>query len=287
VSKIGRDGVLAGAMAAFIQWLARDLEGYRQQFRVDADNAESVFEASHRRNATAAAEMLATFQLWSKFALEMGCLEPTELDNLDHQLRAALQKIITAQVEQHAVTDPATRFPSLIRGMLLSGRIHLLNADSGLETPTVPENWGWRSQTIGLGEKSRIEWQPRGRCVGWVRQPTTQDDPMIYFEHSAIYPELTRYSNSVGDAIVRTPPTFWREIAAKRLIHTDVASNTVKRSIRGEKQRVIHITADCVAKILTGDGIENVGIAGTDGITALNTQLIESATDYWLEHFPT
>ncbi|MEY4530072.1 MAG: hypothetical protein RLZZ156_793 [Deinococcota bacterium] len=288
VSNIGRDGVLAGAMAAFVQWLARDLDGYRQQFRVDADNAESIFVASHRRNITAAAEVLATFQLWSKFALEMGCLEPVELDNLDRQLRATLQKIIAAQVEQHAVTDPATRFPSLIRGMLLSGRIHFRNADSGLETPTAPENWGWRSQTIGLGEQTRIKWEPRGRCVGWIRQQTTQDDPVIYFEPNAIYSELTRFSNSAGDAIVRTAPTLWREVAAKRLIYTDVKSYAVKRTIRGSKQRVLHVTPDCVLQILTGDSIENVGTDGTDGtdgIISSNTQLSESITDYWLEQF--
>ncbi len=286
VSKIGREGVLAGAMAAFIQWLARDLDGYRQQFEIEANNAESVFVASHRRNTTAASEMLATFQLWSKFALEMDCLEPVELDNLEHQLLTALQKIIAAQVEQHAVTDPATRFPSLIRGMLLSGRIHLLSADSGLETPTVPEHWGWRSQTIGLGEQSLIEWQPRGRCVGWVRQPTTQDDPNVYFDPNAVYAELIRYSVSVGDAIVRTPPTFWREIAAKRLIYTDVNSNTVKRTIRGDKHRVVHVTPDCVSQILTGDRAENTGTDGTHGTATLNTQLIETRTNYWLEQFP-
>lgn len=109
----------------------------------------------------------------------------------------------------------------------------------------------------------------------------------MYFESNAIYSELTRYSQTTGDAIVRTAPTFWREVAAKRLINPDVSSSTVKRKIRDTKRRVLQLSADCVTQIVTGDGFENAGIVGIDGITASNTQLIESNVDYWLERFPT
>ena len=61
-------GVFAGAMAAYIAWLATDLEGHRERFRRRRDELRQQVQAGHRRTAWMAGELGAALEMYLEFA---------------------------------------------------------------------------------------------------------------------------------------------------------------------------------------------------------------------------
>jgi hypothetical protein len=82
-SQLGRDGVLSQAMAAYIQWLACDLEKHRATHQASALEYQKQFAGVHGRTNAAAGELLATLQLWAAFALEQQHITSQEAHNLE------------------------------------------------------------------------------------------------------------------------------------------------------------------------------------------------------------
>jgi hypothetical protein len=262
LSSQARDGVLAHAMTAFIQWLASDLEQHREILRKTALEAQTRFTASHGRTSAAAGELLATLKLWQAFALERQFITRDESTALEAQVIEALNLTTKAQASHQEASDPAQRFPQLLRGLLFSGKAHLVSAELEQE-PNDPQTWGWREKTIGTGENQRTEWQAQGSRIGWVTTPKDNSEASVYLEPSAAFTALSRYAQESDEAIVRTQKTLWGELAAKGYVFSESGEsgqNTVKRSINGSRPRdqqsrprVLHLTSACIKAVLEGE----------------------------------
>jgi hypothetical protein len=256
LSKLAREGVFAHAMSAFLQWLATDLEQHRTTLKNAALEAQQRFSAAHGRTNAAAGELLATWQLWQAFALEHQHITQQEGQALEAKVFKALELSTKAQAAHQQDSDPTQRFALLLRGLLFSGKAHLCSAELEDE-PNEPHLWGWRQRNVGTGENQRSEWQAQGQRIGWVTTPRDNTPSAVYLEPSGAYSALCKYASDAEESITKTQRTYWGELGDKGLIFTEDGHTTVKKTVNGQRSRVLHLTQKCIQAVLEGENAPN------------------------------
>jgi hypothetical protein len=85
-------GLYAGAMSAYVYWLAQDFEGRVREFRAEAAGLrdELAGEGRHRRTPTMIGELIAGFGLFLRFAVEAGAIDGAGAASLRGRCRRAL-----------------------------------------------------------------------------------------------------------------------------------------------------------------------------------------------------
>jgi len=160
--KQAQQGVYARAMAAWVQYLARDWEGKRRQLQDRVEELREQWGAVHGRTATALARLMATAELFQEFAAKVG------VDWSRERVEAALKGVVAVQEEFQRLADPGERFVALLTD-LLSGRGDGLTCDRGKT-----HRGTLKSRPAGGGVGSR--WERGGGCrkgcllVGWTRR---------------------------------------------------------------------------------------------------------------------
>ena len=239
LSKQAREGEFSQALIAFIRWLAQ-IEQYRQRLNTLALEAQGRFTGTHGRTSMAAGELLGTMQLWQEFALEQGFISPVQAQNLETRAFQALSFVSQSQQEHQASSDPVQQFPMQLRALLFSGRAHLISTERGQNRPLEPELWGWQHNDLS-------GWQPKGARIGWVKDRNT-----VYLEPSATYAALSEFQSHQGLGMAKTQKTLWSELAERGYI-VKGDQNAVKRTVQGNKQRVLHLTSACLRAMFEGD----------------------------------
>jgi len=160
--RAGKEGHLAGAMGAFLCWIAGRYEELQQrlQMRSREIRSQGRGRAVHARLPGALAELQSGFELWLEFAWETGAIETAEQPELMRRCERALQELAALRTRYHQGSDPARRFVSLLNAALACGQGHV--ADRKGNTPESPEIWGWRRNPTGPGLV------PQGSRIGWV-----------------------------------------------------------------------------------------------------------------------
>jgi hypothetical protein len=210
----GSNGRLAGAMAAYLRWLASRLDKRRERVH-ELVRTWRHRSLSHRRAPEALGMLAAGLESLLDFALEVGALDQNARQSLLQDAETAFLDVGLVQGEHQRVADVVERFLCLLGAALASGDAHLANADADALPPkALPERWGWWPRTLtGNGEAGEHPLlEPQGRCIGWVRE---QD---VYLEPDAAYREVQRFATAQGEPLSVTPRTLWRRVAERGLL---------------------------------------------------------------------
>ncbi len=236
---------LATMTAGFVRWLAHNFaqvcEGLQpaiQQLRHDL-RAEGV----HARTPDALAQLGAGWQLWTRFARDSGAITQDDAESLWTRVWAALRQLGTSQEPYLIQENPVERFLDLLAGSVASGAVHVAGPSG--DEPDTPEAWGWRLRIIGSGDYTRQEWQPQGRCVGWL------DDTGLYLETTAAFHAVQQLGSVSGTNLTVTATTLWKRLdEAGLLASTEMESrNTrlVRRTFAGARRKALHLRADVLS----------------------------------------
>lgn len=222
-----RAGLYAAAMAAYIQWLAPQIESLREelpeQFAALRGAARREGACIHDRTASTVAALQIGLRLCLRFAVEVGAISHEERAEHEERGRAALVLAAYAQEQYHDDADPAEVFLRGLRDTLKAGGGHVLDAATEGEPENAPR-WGWRDS------------YPRGARIGWL------DGPDLLLDRDAAY----RAVQQQGAGVLLSQGALWKRLAASGLLASrDEARerNTVRRTVNGQRVEVLHLLA--------------------------------------------
>lgn len=233
------------AMAAFIQWLAKDLKKNRQAMKKLADETRDAnISVGHSRTPPTLGQLLAGVFEFLVFAAEIGAIEPQHANTLWNEAQDALTKLAESQQQYLTAADPTEHFLTTLRSILAIPAGHLKSRNGGI--PDTPTSLGW-NQTSNDGE------MPSFRCVGprlgWVDKP----HDMIYLDANVTYDTVRRHSR--GQITITKHTLFKRLREAGHL--TKVDDTRKRNTIRVTCE---HSTRQCLAmslsKVLQDEGVD-------------------------------
>jgi hypothetical protein len=235
-------GDYAAAMAGFIRWLAPQFDEIQANWkgRVAAARGDLIRNNSgyaHRRTPTLVAELLLGFELFLKFAAEIGAIDQDEKKQLLERCSTAISAVATEQAGHHEAADPCDRFTALLASILSSGRAHLTTLQGG-SPEDMKAACGWRPQHRP-GE-SYVEWEPQGRRIGWI------DGHDLYLDPDAAFAALRRLAEEQGEPFMVTKDTLHRRLKERRLLaSTDEVRKRVlvRRKVDIGRRAVLHLDA--------------------------------------------
>jgi len=105
--------------------------------------------------------------------------------------------------------------------------------------------WGWRQRITGTNEYRHSEWQPRGKCIGWLAE-----DGSLLLEPGAAFAAAQRKASEQGTGLPTTQRTLWKRMAERDLLASrDVARgrNTSRATIAGKRKTVLHLVAGALS----------------------------------------
>jgi hypothetical protein len=240
-------GLLAGAMAGYVQWLAPKYgtERARLDARVLQLRQAAVGSASHRKTPMMIANLGVGIERFLEFACRSGAIGAPEAQELWEQAWAALGEAGEAQAQYLVSAEPMARFLDLLRAALASGEAHL--ADPEGKHPPSPESWGWRSRLIGVGEDVDKRWEPQGKRIGWL------DGDDVYLEPEAAFAAAQRLGQASGDPLAVGLRTLEQRLHDRGLLATvDAAKGRGRlrvrvRGLEGKRRPVLHLLASSIS----------------------------------------
>jgi hypothetical protein len=200
----------------------------------------AVGHGHHRRTPTLAADLIAGFNLFLEFAVQVNAITDAQSNELQQRCIGALLTVAAEQSSHHGSSDPCTRYLQLLAAALSSGRAHVAGMQ-GEHPAESPQVWGWRSQESTDG--SYGDWQPQGRCIGWL------DGDDLYLEPDAAYAEAQRLAGDQGDPIAVGQGTLLKRLHERHLLAgTDTRPGhlKVRRTIAGVRRAVLYLRAEQV-----------------------------------------
>jgi len=261
----GANGEYSKAVAGFLQWLAPRYEEMCDWLRKRVEELRCVAARSgmHRRTPFIVAHLFAGWELWLRYAIEVGAVSEAEAAVLKKNCWSAFGKTAAAQQQHQAAAEPTQRFLELVSSAVASGRAHVA-APEGDTPKDSPESWGWREVSLGTGEFAREEWRPQGELVGWV------DGTDLYIEPDAAYAVVQVLGRDGGEVLGVSLSTLKRRLNEKKLLKsTDPARDvvTVRRTLSGWRREVLHLSAIVLAQCSSDqpDQPDQTGRNGTAG----------------------
>jgi hypothetical protein len=223
-----REGEFSAAMGAYVMWMAGHYEELQErlQSRVRDLRAQGYGRTVHARLPSALAELQTGWEIFLRFAFEIGAIDRAEEKELEQRGGRALEELGVLQAKYQEASDPALRFVALLRGALMSARAHV--ADRQGRTPGEPAQWGWQCK--------RRRWVSQGPRIGWVAGID------LYLEPAASYQVAQQLAGSERLAVSeQTLRSRLRECGL--LVSTDVGRQmlTVRRTLEGCPRQVLHL----------------------------------------------
>ena len=231
-------GAFARAMASYVQWLARDLAGHREDHaaRVLAlrQSLSSSSNHLHRRTPRTLAELQAGFERFLRFAVECGAFPQ---DNADAQADWCWQQLLRAGAEQAMSqhdADPVARFVAAVQSILSVGRGHIQD-NLGEHAPTNAAAWGWRWD-YGLDQ-----YVPSGPRLGWLHNGEVLLEAMAVY--NAVSDELKRQGTSLG---LGSTQLGKRLLESGILLSVDAGRTTKRVTLGGARPRVYPVAIETI-----------------------------------------
>jgi hypothetical protein len=239
-------GLYAQALAGYVRWLAPRIAAVRAGLgRETAALRERVREEGlHARTPGIVADLAAGWRWWLDYALAAGAIDQGGRDAMARRTWQALRAACSAQAAHVAAADPVAHYLRLLAGALASGRAHVADLEGG--APPDAGAWGWRSVEVGTGQYQRTDWQPQGRCVGWL------DGADLLLQPDAAYAAAQQLAHDQGDSLAVTEWTLRRRLAERGLLQATGSRSgrvqlTVRRVAGGARREVLHLAAECLS----------------------------------------
>ncbi len=236
-----RNGLLAGAMAAYLKWLAPQYEQIRPRLRTEiADLRERASRTDQHRRTP---EMVAAFYLamwyFLEFATESGAIDADEKARLLDLTWRTLLSGAAIQQEHQKDADPVQVFLRILPSALGSGAAHIAAPDGN--PPENPGAWGWRERASGSGQAAAITWQPEGVRIGWL------EGENLYLDPEAAYRTVNESLRVSGGMLPVTPRTLSKRLDEQGKIRSREAHRfTVRRQLEGQRRTVLHLSVQTV-----------------------------------------
>jgi hypothetical protein len=235
----GMQGAYALAMAAYVQWLAPQMDEMEDRLRMELLRLrQERMETESRRAPDNMAQLTIGLESFLRFALEKKAVSESRAEALREQWRGVLSEVLTEQDREQSMSDPCRQYIEALRAALMSGKAHL--ADTEGREPRAPERWGWRPDPVGEVTRYRA----MGECVGWV------DGDEVYLEPQASYAIAKRVLREMGESLAVGVKTLHKRMRDRGLLaewnHRD-REILVRRMIQGARHRVLTVRAALIS----------------------------------------
>jgi hypothetical protein len=272
-----QDGVCVRTMAAFLQWLApqidalkesRELEQLRKQKR--DEYAERLPRVEHKRVYTAMADFFIGFEMFMRFAVDVEAIDEERADELREIFECAMLDVGAEQGKYIRSAKPEQQFLEGIAAILSSGRGYLCEAqtkfnESGVQdevpqAPNEPSALGWthgREHVQESGDSHTVtvipSWIAKGKQIGWIN--TTPDGSIILLEPNAAFAEFHKLMSEQGVTVTNSRNRLYQLLSEKKLAVTDNdGSGSGKQTkIHGRNVRTIQIDAKWILTVTRDD----------------------------------
>ena len=221
------NGLFAASMAAFIQWLASQIEEIQIQLREDLPELrdEMRMERTHARTPGIAAELIAGIRYFLRFAVESGCLTQSESASIERRCRDALRVAVSDQRESQSHAAPERQFLAMIASLLTTCRAHLDPVDH--RRPDSLRNYGWHDHPSVHNQVV-----PGGGLIGFV-----QDDD-VYLDPEASFAAAQCLAREGGDAIPISQRTLTQRLYESNFLIVEASQNTHLHRLVVRRQRL-------------------------------------------------
>jgi hypothetical protein len=230
-------GLYAQATAGFIRYLARDLDGFRVEFKRLQKAFRMSFQSGHRRTSDIEAQLQAAFAIFAGFLLETGVMDEAEATALNTKVTTALVILAADQAAVMKANEPTATYLHLLKAALVAGRAHLAdlegNAPQGHELVC-----GWRREPAGPLEKV---WRPQGDRIGWT------DGVNLYLNHDAAYRAAQAMAGNGNPGVEVAMKTLSKRLHEKHLLRSVEDAHgtlTIRITVAGHRENgVLHLSA--------------------------------------------
>ncbi len=257
---LAAEGVYAGAMAAYVRWLAPQMDRVRAELRDHVATSAARLRADSKevdrdhRTALLLAEVDVGLLYFRRFAAHVDEGLGGELEMLHQLTRATLRSMVSAQLAHRAAQDPIVRFLELLSAALSGGCCHV-----ALDDGTAPEHataWGWRvagSSPVAESEEAeqmeafddhpapepaaaarakRIIYRGMGDCVGVVHAL----EGLVWIKPEIAMKAVRALASSSGDPLALTTEDLPRRLYEKGLLAKDDFKTNRAYAVRGPKE---------------------------------------------------
>lgn len=270
--KHAENGLFAMAMAAFLQWMAKNYDSITDATRQQTQALRQVFlhDSMPSRTAAIAANLLAGLENFMDFAMDCGAIEKAKFDYLWKRAHDALRGAVQSHQNDQDSSDPAQRFRELLAEVFHSGLGHVTNRSG--EAPNIsPEVWGWERFTVsvarpqdvlysspqalqdeqeaknkkaiedalgGIDTQDHDEYRRRGQHIGWWGY---NDD--LYLLPDVTLAVVQRLAQAEGRPLPITSRTLGKLLDAKSKLKSKRKGRCTKQIGVGGQVNVLHIDA--------------------------------------------
>jgi hypothetical protein len=232
-------------MAAFIHWLAPRYREVRAGLKDEIAELrnKAITGSRHARTPGIVADLAMGWKYLLAFAKEKDAITEEKKEELTRLVWSALGEAAAEQDEHGAAAEPVDQFLRLLSGALASGRAHAADLDGGV--PTGPTTWGWLAFH---GKDGDEEWRQQGSRIGWT------DGTDLFLEPEAAYAEAQKMARDQGDSLPVSERTLHKRLKDRGLlITTETGKLTTRRTLQGERRRVIHLLAGILSHQKPGE----------------------------------
>ena len=242
------NGVLAGAMSAFIQWLAPRIDGFKETFpemkiklRVKASNEVKT----HLRTPEIVASKMLGIDTFLKFAVEVQAITESQAADIWQKAWSTFCEADAVQAELQATENPVVRFLDLLRTALVMGLANVEEFAGGSPTKN-PEAWGWESVTSNSGGIEISSYRAKGKKIGWI------NGLHLYLDPDASYLTVQEIASKSGNPLTISPIVLRKRMDERGLIQQKVKGGLIKlMPIQGVKYKILHILTTAVGNVDT------------------------------------
>jgi hypothetical protein len=246
-------GLYAASLAAFVTWLAPRLDKERASMAARARElrASAAGAGGHSRTPDIVADLYAGFEVFARFAREVGAIDPEEsrdyLDAVWEGLREAAEDL---DADVRGDTD-AERFLRLVAAALAGGLAHVADAKAGGRPEGREAVLGW---ILGPGPNYSRVWQPLGLKIGWVQGEN------LYLEPEGAFAVAQQLARNQGEPLASGQAALIKQLGGRRLLLADPRNDS-----EGKNRSTLRKTCEGYRRTVLGFRLAAV-IAGNPGV---------------------
>ena len=240
------DGLLAEAMAGYVQWLAARADDLPRWLAEVRQNLRDQWrELGHARTPDNLANLITGLELFLSFAVDAGVISGDEKRKIWNLATSQLLTVVKQQKEEQQSENPVEVFCSGIREQLASGRGHLRELGGGRPADAVSYGWRHREWVADDGSPREV-WEAHGAHIGWI------EGDILYLLPTVALGEVNRLLSNNGRSIAKSAQALWKEVEeAGLLAKRGEETITIGKKIGGRNQRVLCLKAAEVLDAVT------------------------------------
>lgn len=224
--RLARDGVYAEGMAAWIAYLAADLDHHRERLDERLEELRPQWSADHGRTTDALARLQAVWEMYMAYAASRG----VDLSSITPLVVAALTHLRDAQADAVREEDPAARFITLLYAAIRMGRAHIeplefCGEDNVATMFPDPNLWGWTYNQM------KCLWEAQGPRIGWLPPTSPTSEQVLYLDPSPAWAVVNRLAAENGQPLP-SERTVWRLLAQQNLLLAEEEGGKVRFQVR-------------------------------------------------------